>query len=84
MALDSHVLMKFVRSLDPPLDVRIIDIYGRVIVLHADTAETPAIENQIQLCRWAQIGDGPTMLCHIFEDVIRNFELKRRGASAGQ
>jgi hypothetical protein len=84
MALNSDALMKFVRSLDPPLDVRIIDIYGRVVVIDADTAETPQIANQIELCRWAQIGDGPTMLCHIFEDMIRNFELKRRSASSGQ
>jgi hypothetical protein len=84
MAIDSAILMKFVRSLDPPLDVRIIDIYGRTAVIHAGTTETPEITNRIELCRWAQIGDGPTMLCHIFEDVIRNFELKRRSAASGQ
>jgi hypothetical protein len=74
MALDAAVLMKFVRSLNPPLEVRLIDIYGRVTVIHADTAETPEIETNIALCRWAQIGEGPTMLCYVFEEIVRKFE----------
>ena len=84
MALNSDIVMEFVRSLDPPLDVRIIDIYGRVLTIHAGSAESPEFENRIELCRWAQIGDGPTMLSHIFEDIVRSFELKRRSAASGQ
>jgi hypothetical protein len=84
VALDSAVLLKFIRSLDPSLDVRLIDIYGRVTVIRADTAETPELATQTELCRWAQIGEGPTMLCHLFEEVIRKFEQKRQSASSGE
>jgi hypothetical protein len=82
MALDSAALMKFIRSLDPPLDVRLIDIYGRATVVGASTAETPEFETQVALCRWAQIGDGPTMLCHVFEGIISKYEQKRMSASS--
>jgi hypothetical protein len=83
MALDSDVVMKFVRSLDPPLDVRLIDIHGRVTVIHADTGETPEIATRIDLCRWAQIGEGPTMLCYVFEEIIRKFDQNRLSAASG-
>jgi hypothetical protein len=83
MAMDPEVLMKFVRSLEPPLDVRIIDIYGRVTLIRADTVETPAITTQVGLCRWAQIGEGPTMLCHVFEEIVRKFQQKRSSPPSG-
>ena len=46
MNIEPDVLLRFIRSLDPPLDVRLIDINGCTTVIRADVAEISEISTQ--------------------------------------
>jgi hypothetical protein len=81
MNVEPSVLLRFIQSIDPPTEVRLIDVNGRATVIPTSVVELPDLSVPLEACRWVQVGDGPTMLFYVFEDIIGKFE-GRKSASA--
>lgn len=81
MNVEPIVLLRFIQSLNPPAEIRLIDIDGRTTVIPAGIVELPDLSAEVAASRWVQIGDGPAMLFYVFEGIVRRFE-GRMSASA--